>query len=82
MKKILFKPITYGEETKRVADAQKYLQKTGSTIKMTGKFTIGMASAVRAFQRKNKLAVTGVIDAKTWAALEAVAKPVRKSRKA
>ena len=69
------KVMKYGMEGKEVAEAQKALQKAGSTIKVNGKYTIGMTTAVKAFQKKNKLAVTGVIDAKTMAKLMAYAKP-------
>ena len=62
---IRFKPIKMGDKGKAVSDAQKLLKKFGSTIKVTGEFTIGMLSAVKAFQKKNKLPVTGVIDKKT-----------------
>lgn len=47
------------------------LAKNGSTIKPTKKFHIGMRSAVMAFQRKNGLPQTGVIDKKTWTKLTA-----------
>ena len=69
------KVMKYGMEGKEVAEAQKALQKAGSTIKVNGKYTIGMTTAVKAFQKKNKLAVTGVIDAKTMAKLMAYMKP-------
>ena len=79
-----FIPMKYGEESDRVKKAQKLLQKSGSTIKENGVYTIGMASAVRAFQKKNKLPVTGVIDAKTFSKLleyDKPAKPVRRKTK-
>lgn len=72
------KVMKYGAEGKEVAEMQKALQKAGSTIKVNGKYTIGMTSAVKAFQKKNKLPVTGVIDAKTKAKLMAILKPVKK----
>lgn len=79
-----FIPMKYGEESDRVKKAQKLLQKSGSTIKENGVYTIGMSSAVRAFQKKNKLPVTGVIDAKTFSKLleyDKPAKPVRRKTK-
>lgn len=48
-----------------IQDIQKLLQKTGSSIKVTGVFGIGMYSAVKAFQRKNGLKETGEIDTAT-----------------
>lgn len=67
----------YGETGADVVKYQKLLAKSGSTIKPTGRFTIGMMSALKAFQKRTGLKVTGIIDAKTAAALEAL-KAVRK----
>ena len=72
------KTMKYGMEGKMVADAQKALQKAGSTIKVNGKYTIGMVSAVKAFQKRNTLKVTGIIDAKTLAKLNTYLKPCKK----
>ena len=72
------KVLKYGMEGKAIADAQKALQKAGSTIKVNGKFTIGMLSAVKAFQKRNKLPVTGVIDTKTLNKLNEYMKPAKK----
>ncbi len=60
----------YGDEGKEVLKYQKLLQKAGSKIQLNSIFTIGMASAIRCFQKKNKLAQTGKLDAKTATALE------------
>ena len=71
MKKLITKvkyPVM-GNEGADVLKYQKLLQKTGSTIKLSKKFTIGMASAIKSFQKKVGLKVTGVIDAKTAEAL-------------
>lgn len=70
----------YGEESNEVLKYQKYLQKTGSKIQLNKKFTIGMITAIKSFQKKNGLKVTGEIDAKTAAALEKV-KPAKKTVK-
>lgn len=67
----IFEPLKYGDEGKKVEEAQKLLQKDGSTIKINGIFTIGMKSAVKAFQKRNGLKITGVIDGRTWTALKA-----------
>lgn len=56
----------------KVLEVQKLLQKAGSAIKPTGVFSIGMRSAVCAFQKKNGLAVTGEVDKKTFEKLSAV----------
>lgn len=61
----------YGDEGKEVLKYQKLLQKTGSTIQASGKFTVGMTTAIKTFQKKNSLKVTGKLDAATVKALEA-----------
>lgn len=72
------KPIClkYGDQGKDVETAQKQLQKAGSSIQVTGSFTIGMVTAVKAWQKKNGLEATGIIDQKTWDKL--TAKPAAK----
>lgn len=70
--------LKYGDENKYVLEAQKLLKAVGSTITLNGKYTIGMISAVKAFQKKNGLAVTGKIDSKTMTKLKAAAKPAKK----
>lgn len=70
-----FIPMKCGEKGTRVEKAQIQLAKAGSTIKPNAVYTIGMVSAVKAFQKKNGLKVTGVIDQKTWTALSAVKAP-------
>lgn len=61
----MFKILKYGAEGKEVVEAQVMLQRAGSKVKATGKYTIGMIAAVRAFQKKNGLEVTGRLDSKT-----------------
>ena len=73
-----FVPIGLGYEGKEVIEKiRKQLVLAGSTIKPVKTYTIGMFSAVKAFQKKNGLAVTGIVDKKTWDKLMAV-KPARK----
>ena len=72
------KVLEYGAEGKAVEEAQKLLQKAGSTIKVNGKYTVGMISAVKAFQKKHKLPVTGKIDTKTQNKLNEYKKPMKK----
>lgn len=55
---------------KIIRKAQIYLRNAGSKITVNGKFTIGMTTAVSAFQRKHDLTVTGELDALTWRALK------------
>lgn len=66
--------LKYGDENKEVLEAQKLLQIVGSKVRVNGKFSIGMISAVRAFQKKNGLEITGKIDSKTMTKLRSFAK--------
>ena len=77
----MFKTMSYGAEGKEIAEVQKMLQMAGSTIKVTGKFNIGMISAVKSFQKKNGLPVTGKVDSKTMAKLKTYLKPAKPARK-
>ena len=74
-----FIKMAYGEKGGRITKAQILLAKAGSSIKPNGVYSIGMVSAVKAFQRKHKLEVTGVIDAKTMNKLVEYDKPVKKT---
>lgn len=74
--------LKYGDENKDVLEAQKLLKAAGSTIALNGNFTIGMVSAVKAFQKNNGLGVTGKIDTKTMNKLKTFAKPAKKTAKA
>lgn len=74
-----FQNLTIGAKGAIVKECQTLLRKAGSSIQVTGEFAIGMVSAVRSFQAKNGLAVTGVIDAKTYAKLNE--KPKKKTAK-
>lgn len=55
---------------KDILKAQKWLRNLGSSIKLTGKMSIGMETALCTFQRKNLLPITGKLDAITWKALK------------
>lgn len=79
IRKILGSALEYGDKGKNVEDAQMLLQLAGSKIKVNGEFTIGMTTAVKAFQKRNKLKVTGVIDQKTWEKLLEYKKPEKKA---
>ena len=65
----------YGDTGLAVARVQKLLAKTGSKIQETGKFTIGMVSAIKSFQKKAGLKVTGKLDKLTMDALKAYKAP-------
>lgn len=70
-----FKPIKLNDKGAAVKEAAKLLAKAGSSIKPTEEFNVGMRSAVCAFQKKNGLPVTGIIDKKTWDKLQAYKAP-------
>lgn len=76
---VKFIKMVYGEKSARITKAQKLLAKAGSTIKPSGIFSIGMVAAVKAFQKKHGLPVTGVIDAKTMNKLAEYDVPAKKT---
>ena len=78
---VVFKPMKIGDKGTQIKKAQQLLKKHGSSIKPTDVFGIGMLSAVKSFQRKNKLAVTGIVDKKTWEKLNAEAAGKKKTAK-
>ena len=55
---------------KDILKAQNWLQGCGSSIKATGKFTIGMTTALISFQKKYGLKATGELDQETWKKLK------------
>ena len=76
-----FIPVKYGEESSRVIKIQKLLAKAGSSIKPNGCFTIGMRTAVKSFQAKHNLPVTGIVDARTMNKLATYDKPSPRKKK-
>lgn len=61
-----FKTLMLNDVSVDVKKASTLLGKHGSKIQPTNVFTIGMRSAVVAFQKKHNLKPTGIIDKKTW----------------
>lgn len=59
-----------GDRGQGIAKYQMLLRESGSSIFVNGEFTIGMLSAVKAFQRREKLKVTGILDNATMKALD------------
>ena len=49
----MFKCLKLNDKGSVVLEASKLLAKAGSAIKPTKEFTIGMFSAIKAFQKKN-----------------------------
>ena len=63
--------LQYGDvNPKKIMTAQVCLRQAGSNLELNGEYTIGMVSAVRNFQKKNGLPITGKIDRKTWRKLK------------
>ena len=60
-----FKPLKQGSKGQGVKNVQNFLK-----IKADGEFGPGTANAVKEFQKKAKLPVTGVVDKATFAALK------------
>lgn len=79
IRKPVFVAMKYGEKSDRILKAQKVLAKAGSTIQPNGVYSIGMVTAVKAFQKMEGLKITGVIDAKTFEKLLKYDKPVRRA---
>lgn len=55
---------------KDILKAQKWLRNLGSSVKLTGKMSIGMSTAICTFQRKHLLPITGELDKITWKELK------------
>ena len=55
---------------KDIMKAQQWLRNLGSKVKVNGKMTIGMTTAICAFQNRQKLKPTGELDKATWSALK------------
>lgn len=64
--KIKYPDLTRGDCGDLVVQLQDFLSRKGSSVKVDGVFGAGTQSAVRAFQRKNGLKVTGDVDSKVW----------------
>ncbi len=72
------KVMKLGDMSKQVEKAQRYLNTLGSKVKITGSYNIGTVSAVTAFQKKNGLKATGIIDSETWNLLKKLNNPILK----
>ena len=72
--KIKYPDVAYGEKGEIITQLQDLLTRDGSKVKIDGVFGIGTQSAVRAFQKRHELKITGKVDQKTWAELLKVIK--------
>lgn len=61
---------TVNRSEAEITKAQKWLQNLGSKVKVTGKWSIGMQTAVYCFQRRYELEQTGELDKATWKKLK------------
>ena len=67
--KITYPELRQGAQGDLVDQLQMFLRRDGSNVKISGVFNGGTMSAVRAFQKRHDLPVTGIVDSATWAAL-------------
>ena len=63
---ICIKPVKLDHKGAIVKDITTLLAKNGSSVKVTDTYHIGVRSAVVAFQKKNNLEPTGIVDKNTW----------------
>lgn len=71
-------PIKIGDESDLVKDVQMRLAVLGSAVKATGKFNIGTYSAVKSWQKKNKLRISGELSAFQYEKLVIMTNPIMK----
>jgi len=62
--------LKYGDSGLEVLTVQTLLKDAGSKISLTGCYDIAMVSAVRSFQKKNGLEITGKVDKPTYKKLK------------
>ena len=74
-------PICLGDKGDYVKDIQERLALLGSAVKATGEFNIGTLSAIKAWQKKNKLRVSGKISAFQYNKLVDMTDPLKKPAK-
>jgi len=70
--------IFLGDKNSTVKDIQERLALLGSKVKATGEFNIGTLSAVKSWQKKNKLKITGEITAAQYKKLITMTDPLKK----
>ena len=74
-----------GDKGDLVKELQERLALLGSKVKATGEFNIGTLSAVKSWQKKNKLLVTGNVSAFQFEELvqmtDPLKKPVKRTRR-
>lgn len=61
--------LSFGDRGDAVRDAQRRLNVRGVRVGIDGIFGRSTASAVRTFQRRNRLVADGIVGTETWSAL-------------
>lgn len=74
-------PIGLGDKGEIIKDIQERLALLGSKVKATGEFNIGTLSAVKSWQKKNKLQVSGKMSAFQYNKLIDMTDPLKKPEK-
>ena len=77
---VTYPTIKMGEKGEIVTQLQVFLVNSGSKIFIDGNFDLGTRNAVRAFQKRYQLPLTGQADAKTWAKLLEVVGNIKVTR--
>ncbi len=75
-----YKTIKYGSSGEDVKKLQKELNKYGYKLDVDGQFGSKTQSAVKDYQKKNKLAVDGIVGENTWGSLNANAKTAKTAK--
>lgn len=71
-------PVRIGDEGDLVKDIQERLALLGSKVKVTGVFNIGTMSAVKSWQKKHNLQVSGEMSAFQYQKLTTMTDPMKK----
>ena len=70
-----YNQISYGSKGSDVTELQKLLNQNGYTLDEDGKFGPKTQAAVKDYQKKNNLAVDGIVGNNTWGALTKASTP-------
>lgn len=75
-----YKTIQYGSSGEEVKTLQTELNKRGYKLDVDGKFGPKTQAAVKDYQKKNNLAVDGIVGRNTWGSLTSSGKPSNKTK--
>ena len=79
---VTYPTVKMGSHGEIVTQLQVFLVNSGSKIFIDGSFGLGTRNAVRAFQKRYQIPVTGVADAKTWTKLMEIVGNIKVSKPA